>query len=220
MKQVVSRVALGALAAAAPSVAGAQTAETVLAAAEQRYASIHTLEAPFVQTLINPMLGGPEETRGTLYIETPNHFAMRFSDPDGDRIVVDGEWMWAYAPSSVEGQVIRQRIPQSGGMTPNLIAQFVERPLERYRVEYHGSGMVGGEAVDVVTLFPFDPNALGFKDATVSFGRSGRLPVRIDLTEVSGQQRIIVLAELRANRAIDAAEFRFDVPRGVRVVTP
>ena len=200
--------------------AHAQTAESVLAAAESRYASTTTMQAPFVQTIINPMLGNPLETRGSLYIQKPNYFAMRFSDPEGDRIVVDGDWMWAYAPSSVEGQVIRQRIPETGGLTPNLIAQFVERPLERYRVEYHGGGSVNGEAVDVVVLHPDNPDAMGFKDATVSFGRSSRLPVRIDLTELSGQQRIILLADLALNRPVDPAEFRFEVPRGVRVVTP
>ena len=117
------------LLAGAAGIAQAQTAESVLAAAESRYASITTMQAPFVQTIINPMLGGPVQTRGSLYIQKPGHFAMRFSDPEGDRIVVDGEWMWAYAPSSVEGQVIRQHIPETGGLTPNLIAQFVERAL-------------------------------------------------------------------------------------------
>jgi outer membrane lipoprotein carrier protein len=209
-----------ALLSVATQAAHAQSAESVLAAAETRYASITTMQAPFVQTIINPMLGSPLETRGSLYIQKPSYFAMRFSDPEGDRIVVDGDWMWAYAPSSVEGQVIRQRIPETGGLTPNLIAQFVERPLERYRVEYHGSGSVNGEAVDVIVLHPDNPDAMGFKDATVSFGRSSRLPVRIDLTELSGQQRIILLADLALNRPIDPGEFRFDVPRGVRVVTP
>jgi len=206
--------------ATAAGVAQAQTAESVLAAAESRYASITTMQTPFVQTIINPMLGGPVQTRGSLYIQKPDYFAMRFSDPEGDRIVVDGEWMWAYAPSSVEGQVIRQRIPETGGLTPNLIAQFVERPLDRYRVEYHDTGTVNGEVVDVVVLHPHNPDAMGFKTATVSFGRSSRLPVRIDLIELSGQQRIILLADLALDRSIDPAEFRFDVPKGVRVVTP
>lgn len=209
-----------ALVVTATDVVQPQTAESVLAAAAARYAGIRTFHASFVQTIINEMLGGPVETRGMLYIEKPGLFAMRFSEPEGDRIVVDGEWMWAYAPSSVEGQVLRQRVPQTGGLTPNLIAQFVEEPLDRYRVEYHGSGVVGGEAVDVIALHPFDRDAMGFRDATVSFGRSSRLPVRIDLTELSGQQRIIVLADLRLDRPIDTAEFRFEVPRGVRVVTP
>ncbi len=43
-----------------------QTAESVLAAAEQRYAGVQTLHAPFVQTIINEMLGDPLETRGML----------------------------------------------------------------------------------------------------------------------------------------------------------
>ena len=92
----------------------AQDATLALRRAEQVYRSLNTLTAEFSQILENPLLGDPEASRGTLFLEPPNRFAMRFSDPEGDRIVADGTWLWAYAPSSVPDQVIRQPIPTQG----------------------------------------------------------------------------------------------------------
>src|SRR5262245_61203996 len=106
----------------------AQSAPEALARAERAYQGVTTLRAEFVQTIDNPMLGKPETAAGTVFIGRPDRFAMRFSDPAGDRLVADGEWLWAYTPSTVPGQVIRQPIPHGGALTPNLFAQFVERP--------------------------------------------------------------------------------------------
>ncbi len=212
-------VAAGLATTMVPRPAYTQTAAVVLRQAEQRYASVRTLTAQFTQTLINPMLGGPEESRGVLHLEPPSRFAMRFTHPAGDRIVADGTWLWAYAPSTVPNQVIRQPVPVAGAASPNLIAQFVERPLERYTAELAPSGTVEGRPVAVVRLRPLE-RGMPFAEAIVSFSASDSLPHRIELLEVSGQRRIIVLRDITLNARVDAAEFRFEVPRGVRVVTP
>ena len=212
-------MALVGLVTAGASLLVAQDAPSVLRRSEDAYSRVRTLTASFRQTIINPMLGGPEESRGTLYIERPGRFSMRFSDPEGDRIVVDGTWLWAYAPSSVPGQVIKQSIPEAGALTPNLIAQFTERPLERYSAAYEGSGYVEGEPVQVVALTP-RTEALGFRTARVSISDRDGLPHRIELVELSGQRRVIVLESIWINTPIPDTELRFEVPRGVRVVTP
>ncbi|MCH8841319.1 MAG: hypothetical protein IH831_11745, partial [Planctomycetes bacterium] len=66
---------------------------------------------------------------GVLFLVPPDRFAMRFEEPEGDRIVADGEWLWAYTPSTVPDQVIRQPIPRFGVATPNLFGQFVDDRL-------------------------------------------------------------------------------------------
>jgi outer membrane lipoprotein carrier protein len=162
------RAALVALLLASGSMlAHAQDAATALARAERAYRALRTLRAEFQQTITNPMLGAPEESRGTLYLAPPDRFAMLFSEPVGDRIVVDGTWLWAYTPSSVPGQVIRQPVPTAGATTPNLFGQFVDRPLERYTASYGGAAQVAGDSVDLVTLVPksADPP---FRRATIA----------------------------------------------------
>src|ERR1051325_2425375 len=108
----------------------------VLDHASQMYQTIRTLSAQFVQIIENPMIGAPDTTRGKLYQMRPSRFAMRFTEPKGDRIVADGRDLWVYSPRTARGQVIRSRIPEVGTTGPNLIGQFVERPRERYRARY------------------------------------------------------------------------------------
>src|SRR5207237_8561476 len=93
----------------------------VLDRASQSFATVRALAAECVQIIDNPMLGDPDTTRGRLYQQRPNSFAMRFSDPKNDRIVADGRRLWLYTPSSTPGQVIRTTIPGTGTTGPNLI---------------------------------------------------------------------------------------------------
>lgn len=205
-----------AIVAAAPL--AAQSADPALARAQQAYDEMRTLRAEFEQTIINPMLGGPERSRGVLFLEPPGRFAMRFIEPRGDRILADGRWLWIYAPSSVPDQVIRQDIPTTGAATPNLFAQFVDRPLERYRATYLRADTLGGEVVDLVRLTPRVEH-LPFRDAVIAVARDGWLR-RLSLVEESGQRRELLFTALMVNQPIPRTEFTFEVPKNTKVVTP
>ena len=209
---------LGALMLAAPSLS-AQSADSVLARAQRAYDGMTTLRAAFSQTLTNPMLGGPEQSRGVLFLQPPGRFAMRFSEPSGDRVVADGQWLWVYTPSSVPDQVIRQPIPTSGANTPNLFAQFVDQPLERYRASYVGSDTVAAEPVDLVRLVP-KGNDAPFREAVIGISRRDGWMRRLSLVEESGQRRVLTFQRLDINQLIPPGELRFSVPRGTRVITP
>lgn len=209
---------LAALAVAAAP-ARAQDAATALDRAERAYRATNTLTAEFAQILVNPMLGDPEVTRGLLFLDPPERFAMRWTQPAGERVVADGVWLWAFAPSSVPDQVIRQPIPRYGPSSPELIGQFVNRPLDRYDARYVGAETVEGEVTDVVHLVP-KRDDMPFRDAEIAIARSDGMLRRIKVTEASGQRRTLVFANLRVNASIPATELRFDVPDGVRVVTP
>jgi len=197
----------------------AQDAPAALARAERAYASVSSLRAEFGQTISNPMLGDPEVSSGTLYLLKPDRFAMRFATPAGDRIVADGTWLWAYTPSSVKNQVLRQPVPTSGAATPNLFAQFVDRPLERYDVTYAGRDTVAGDPVDLVTLVPKQRD-LGFRRATVAISARTGWIRRVALIEDSGQRRTLVLTALAPNAEVPKAEVTFTPPKGAKIVTP
>ena len=209
---------LGALVLAAPPLS-AQSADSVLARAQRAYDGMTTLRAAFSQTLTNPMLGGPEQSRGVLFLQPPGRFAMRFTEPSGDRVVADGQWLWVYTPSSVPDQVIRQPIPTSGANTPNLFAQFVDQPLERYRASYVGSDTVAAEPVDLVRLVP-KGNDAPFREAVIGISRRDGWMRRLSLVEESGQRRVLTFQRLDINQLIPPGELRFTVPRGAKVITP
>ena len=223
-RRAAQRASIGVLFGTALLVAGvptlaAQDAATALERAELAYRNLTTFTAEFEQTLVNPMLGAPETTSGVLFLEPPGRFAMRWTDPDGERVVADGEWLWAFAPSSVPDQVIRQAIPQSGPSSPQLMAQFVDRPEERYVATYVGEALVKGELTDVLHLTP-RRDGLPFSEAEIAVGRGDGLLRRIAVTEVSGQERTLVLSGIGVNVRIPESELEFEVPSGVRIVTP
>ena len=205
------------LAAGAPVRLTAQDPWPVLDRAGGAYQRAETFTADFVQVVTDPMLGEPDTTRGRFYQRRPSHFAMRFTQPHGDRIVADGRYLWLYTPSTTPGQVIRSRIPQTGTTGPNLIGQFVERPRERYAARYLRADSTDAGWVDVVALTPRD-QSLPYRDAVVWVGRDDGLVRRLEISETSGQQRVLVLRNLRENGAVPAREFRFTPPGGVRVV--
>jgi chaperone LolA len=191
----------------------------ILEKASQAYQTVRTLSADFIQIVDNPLIGGPDTTRGKLFQSRPNYFAMRFTQPNGDRIVADGRRLWLYTPSTTPDQVIRTAIPGTGTTGPNLIGQFVERPRERYTARYLRVDSSPDGPVDVIVLVPRAPSPdLPYTEAAVWIARKDGLVRRIDIVETSGQRRTIILQKLAVNRGVPSREFRFSPPAGSRVV--
>ena len=113
----------------------------------------------------------------------------------------------------------KQPVPTGGTSTPNLVAQFVERPLERYQASNAGVDTIHGQVVDLVHL---DPKAddTGFTEAVIAVGRRDGLLWRIALREETGQRRTLSFERIRTNVPIPDAEFSFVPARGTRVVIP
>src|SRR3954471_5799139 len=148
------RAAAAFLTAQPPNRPTAQDPAPILDRASASFDTVKTLQADFTQVVENPMLGDPDTTRGKLFQQRPSYFAMRFTEPKGDRIVADGKKLWLYTPSTTPGQVIRSAIPATGSSGPNLIGQFVEHPREQYAAKYVRSDSLADGAADVITLTP------------------------------------------------------------------
>src|SRR5213595_676993 len=187
--------------------------------ASATYQTITSLSAEFVQIITNPMIGTPDTTRGRLYQMRPSRFAMRFTAPKGDRIVADGRFLWLYTPSTTPGQVIRSRIPEYDTTGPNLIGQFVEQPHERYTAQYVRADSLpdGSGAADVIRLVPKGHDQ-PYSEATIWVGREDALVHRVDIVESAGQERTVILRNIRVNGGVPGRELTFSPPTGVRVV--
>jgi outer membrane lipoprotein carrier protein len=205
------------LTAQSPTRSSAQDPAPILDRASASYDTVRTLAADFVQIVDNPMIGGPDTTRGRLYQRRPGYFAMRFSQPKNDRVVADGRYLWLYTPSTTPGQVIRTSVPGAGTTGPNLIGQFVEHPRERYDAKYVRADSLPEGAVDVIALTPRATD-LPYTEATVWIAKRDGLVRRIEIVETSGQRRTITLEHLAVNRDVPSREFKFSPPAGSQVV--
>lgn len=182
----------------------------------QTYQALSSFRADFRQVISDPMIG-TYQSRGHLVQAGAARLSMRFTDPDGDAIVMDGDHIWVYTPSTTPGQVIRMAVPSDPTYGPNVLAWILTRPAERYRVRYLRSDAVAGRGADVLSLTPIDPS-LPFSQATVWLDQSDGMPRRLEIQERSGSGRTLVLTGVELNRRANSSTFVFNPPAGVRVV--
>ncbi len=195
----------------------AQDPAAIVRRAGAAYRTLTSLQADFVQIIEDPGLGDTLRTGGRLYQAGVNSFAMRFSDPPDEAIVIDGKYVWLYTPSTTPGQVIRTRMETDPVYGANLLARILDRPSERYSSTWLRADTLGGRHVDVVSIIP-RAGSLSFSKAVLWLDSEAALPRRIELEESQGVRRILILSHLRPNATIDRGVFEFKVPKGVRVV--
>ena len=198
--------------------AQAQTvvADSVLNRAIAAYSRVTTLRAAFVQSIRDPMLGDAT-SRGELMQQRPGKFLMRWTDPRGDMLVADGSWLWIYLPSSAPGQVVKSAMTGRAGSSPDIIAEFLDRPREKFTITLARSEAVGGRMADVLSLVPRQRN-LPYSRVLVWIDRQDALVHQLEVTEASGMVRRITLDRIQVNPSLPASTFAFRVPSGVRVV--
>jgi outer membrane lipoprotein-sorting protein len=195
----------------------AQDAQSIVGRSSRVYRSLASLSADFVQVIDNPMIDSAE-SRGTLIQAGPSKLSMRFTDPPGEAVVIDGRHVWVYTPSTVPDQVLRLAVPSGGPVYGyNLLAWLLDRPAERYTARYLSQETQGSRTMDVVELIPAVPD-LPFDRAVLWLDREDALPRRLEITEKSGALRTLALSKLRVNRKVPDSTFEFEVPSGARVV--
>lgn len=194
----------------------AQNAASIVGRAARVYESITNLRADFTQRIEDSMIG-TYDSHGALMQQGQNRLSMRFGDPAGDAIVVDGEQVWVYTPSTAPGQVIRMPIPTGARYGLNVLSWILDKPAERYHMRYLRADKVNGRAVDVVELIPLS-SELPFSRAVVWLDREDALPRRLEISERRGGVRTITLTHVRTNTTLPAGAFTFTVPDGVRIV--
>lgn len=211
------RLAAAVLVALAPAGAAAQqqSAEAILNRAARIYQTVATFQADFRQKTQDPYID-QGETRGTLYQAGADRFAMRFTDPAGSAVVLDGKYTWLYTPEEAPGQVIRTPMTADPVYGTNLLGWFLDRPGDKYRATWLREEVLDGAKTDVLLLEPLDPN-MRFRRATVWFDRETALPRKFEIDEKI-LTRTLTLSRMRTNGTLPAGVFAFKVPSGVKVV--
>ena len=202
---------------AAAPLSAQQDARSIVSRAAFAYRSLSSLRADFDQLIENQMIGNAA-SKGVLEQAGQARLSMRFNDPPGEAIVIDGKWVWVYTPSTTPGQVLRIPVPSGGPVYGyNLLAWLMDRPTERYNSTYVRADRLDNRPMDVVEMVPTVPD-MPFGRATVWLDRGDGLPRRMEIEELSGQRRTLTLHNVRVNQPVSNKTFTFEVPAGVKVV--
>lgn len=202
----------------APALAGAgQDVDpyVLLEEASERFASIETLCSDFHQVLDVPLLRERREGDGRLCQRRPDLFSMRFHDPSGDLVVVDGEHAWVYTPSRDPEQVLRAPMTAVGERL-DFHGQFLESPRRKYDAVALGADTVAGVPAHRILLRPREPAR--FREAVVWIGEDHFLR-QVEIREENGSVRTVTLTDFEVDLPVPEGTFSFTPPPGTRVVT-
>ncbi|MGH7593550.1 MAG: LolA family protein [Gemmatimonadales bacterium] len=188
----------------------------VVARASRAYEALSSFEAAFKQHFDDKMIDQPD-SRGTLYQEGKNHFAMRFSDPPKDAIIADGTKLWVYTPSETPGQVMRYPLQNHPTYGTNLLGTFLDDAVDRYRITYLRSEQIDNHMTDAVVMKPIASD-MPFRQATIWFDRENSLPRRLEIEESRDHKRTLVLTQLQINRSIPPGTFLCRPPAGTKII--
>ena len=189
----------------------------VLERAGDRYASVETVCADFTQHLSVPLLGRERTGTGRLCTGRPNLFAMRFADPPGDVIVVDGDPAWVYFPSNDAKTVMKASAERSAGGR-DFHREFLVDPETKYEIEHEGMETVDGHRAHRLRMRPRGPAS--YRSAVVWIDEGSPVLRRLRLEEENGNIRTITLEDVTFGADIGTDWFTFTPPEGALVVTP
>lgn len=170
---------------------------------QQRYASLNSLEATFVQRI------GAQTREGTLSVR--GH-AFRLGLPD-QTLVTDGETLWSY--SRPDRQVIIQRYdPDEIGFS---VGQLFTDYLAVFRATGATRAVINGVEHQVLSLRPREAGT-SIRDVTLYVRTSDAVPTRVRVHDMNGQTLAFDLGHVRVNPSLTASTFRFQAPQDVEVV--
>ena len=194
----------------------------VLYAASDRYYELESLCAHFQQTIEVTLLRQTRTGEGTICQRRPDRFSMRFNDPEGDLVVVDGTFLWTFYPSVDQKQVMRFSAEVAGGGF-NFYKNFLEDPRGRFEAAHEGREPMGDGTSHKITLTPREVDGVSsenFRSAVVWFDVDSYLITAVDIHETNESVRRVRLTDIRADIEIPEEVFRFVAPEGARVMTP
>jgi len=187
----------------------------ILEDASARYSRVSSLCADFSQHLQVPLLGDDRRGNGRMCQARPDRFAMRFTDPAGDLVVLDGSSVWLYYPSLDEKQVIQLPVTATAGGF-DLHREFLDRPAEKYVATYEGEDTVAGHPTHRIRLVPRSPTS--YDGAVVWIDRSGGLLRQVRVEEENGSVRTVTLEGIEIDPQVPEDWFVFVPPPGAQVI--
>jgi outer membrane lipoprotein-sorting protein len=198
------------------ALAGQDRGLAIIEGAAERYRVVGTLCAEFQQHLAVPLLATERTGTGRLCQTRPNLFAMRFTDPAGDAIVADGDFVWVYLPSNDPRTVLKTPADRTAGGR-DYHREFLEDPASKYEVRYEADEEVAGRETHRIRLVPKVRRS--YRAAVIWIDRDMPVLRQIRLEEENGNVRTITLTGVAFEARPGEGFFRFTPPANATVIS-
>lgn len=196
---------------------GAGAASAAIDRAARAFQQARSVRATFEQTLANPITGTEARATGELLLAQPNRLSVRFTQPAGDRVVADGQWLWVYLPSSAPNQVVKLPGRGRGVAGVDMVGDLLTSPRARYQVADGGAATLDGRATRAVVLTP-RADGTPIRQARVWVDDADAAVRQLEVTDANGLVRTLRMTSWVPNARLPRGAFTFAVPAGARVV--
>jgi outer membrane lipoprotein carrier protein len=199
---------VAALAVAAP--ASTSPAEDLARRIEARHRGVRDLTARFVQTYRSGALGREVVEKGVLSLKPPSRMRWEYRDPEKKTFVSDGKTSYFYVPA--DRQVIRREQSDSRDLPAMLLSGHADI-VATFDVALE-SGPAGRPRLRLTPRKP-EPE---IEHLYVDVDGADRIR-SILVVDAQGNRSQFAFDDIRENVGLDDRLFRFEVPRGVEVIT-
>jgi outer membrane lipoprotein carrier protein len=176
----------------------------------KKLGAYQSLEADFVQYLLDASGSRLQETRGTMQLLQPNRFYWQTEDPFAQTIVSDGEQVWIYDPDLE--QVTLQLLDTRSTATPALLLSGDNQAIgEQFNVLL----FEGANGLEQFDLKPKDAESL-YANIRLYFQNDELTQMQV--VDTLEQKTAMHFQNLQANPSIPKQRFIFDVPADTDVI--
>ncbi len=170
---------------------------------------LRTLQADFVQQVVDTSTNEVTNARGTLYLWRPGRFRWQYKNDDGRYILADGHTIWLVEPDLEQVSQRSQKAALKGTPAGLLIGGH---PLERdFTIEELGKR----DGISWIKLTPKDDNSQ-VQQVLVAMEK-GNL-TRLEMADHLGQVTSFRFSHIQRNIPLPEKLFRFQPPPGYDIL--
>lgn len=173
------------------------------------FTGLETMQAEFIQTLVDDKERIIEESEGVLLMQRPNRFRIEYHRPFEQLYVADGKKLWLF-DKELEQVTVRPQ-DESFGQTPAQLLSGTKPLSENFYLEDLGAH----EGLDWLELRPkqadanFDYIRLALKNNAIR---------AIETLDGLGHTTRLLLSHIKRNPKLAANSFKFSPPVGIDVI--
>ncbi|MDP6968645.1 MAG: outer membrane lipoprotein chaperone LolA [Gammaproteobacteria bacterium] len=176
----------------------------------QQLGRYQSLQADFVQYLLDASGSRLQETRGQMQLLQPNKFYWKTEDPFAQTIVSNGQEVWIYDPDLE--QVTWQKLDTRVTATPALLLSGDQQMIaQQFKVRL----AIGTDGMQQFDLLPKDPESL--YQSMRLFILDGKLK-QMQVVDTLQQKTAMHFHNLVLGADLPDEHFQFQIPTGTDVI--
>jgi len=196
-----------------PALAEEKDLDGIIASIQEKYRTIKSIEADFVQKNFIAALNQFREFRGKIFLQKPHLFDLEVSFPSQQRQTFDGRFVWIY--TSANNQVLKNPVAPDFFNHPliNLITTMADLK-KNFFISLGGTKTAQDYSLKLTLKTP----KTGFREILISGSKNNFQIQELTVYYDSGNYTQLALTNIKENSNISPDHFQFILLPGVEIV--